>query len=528
MDDPVLYPRFVADRLLEALDDTPVVLIHGPRQCGKTTLARRVGGAERLRLLQLRRRRRPRGAERRPGRLRRGPAGADDPRRGAAGARAVHRPQDRRGSDGALRGGSCSPARPTCCWCPQLADSLAGRMEILRLHPLAQASWPGVAGLPRRAVRRGLQGARAGATRRRSSPSASSPAATRRRSREPHRRRRAPGTATTSRPSCSATCATWPASARSTPCPRLLALAAAQTARLLNVSDLAAPFQLSRPTIRDYVTLLERVFLLETLPPWHSNRLSRLVKTPKLHLGDTGLACALLGVDAPLWPRTGPRCGQLLETFVYQELRRQASWARGRRSRSTTSATRTAPRWTSCSSAAAASWPASRSRPRRRSSTADFRGLRKLGRRRRSASRRRRALRRRDHRQLRRPPVRGARAEALGGVGEIRLERASASRNSDRGSVQGQRQRQRAGTAASPVYGVGDRARDGVAQGGGAWSPPGLSRGEGGLAGNLGGVEGRFATGLRPATTCDCWPRRGPSIVGLPRWRSIGPTRSGR
>ena len=55
--------------------------------------------------------------------------------------------------------------------------------------------------------------------------------------------------------------------------PRLLSLAAAQTARLLNVADLAAPFQLSRPTIRDYVTLLERVFLLEALPPWHSNRL---------------------------------------------------------------------------------------------------------------------------------------------------------------------------------------------------------------------------------------------------------------
>ena len=74
--------------------------------------------------------------------------------------------------------------------------------------------------------------------------------------------------------------------------PRLLGLAAAHTAHLLNVSDLAAPFQLSRPTIHDYVTLLERIFLLETLPPWHNNRLSRLIKTPKLHLGDTGLACA--------------------------------------------------------------------------------------------------------------------------------------------------------------------------------------------------------------------------------------------
>jgi uncharacterized protein len=108
--------------------------------------------------------------------------------------------------------------------------------------------------------------------------------------------------------------------------PRLLTLAAGQSARLLNVADLAAPFQLSRPTIRDYVTLLARVFLLEELPPWHSNRLSRLVKTPKLHLGDTGLACALLGVDATALAADRPLLGQLLETFVFQELRRQASW----------------------------------------------------------------------------------------------------------------------------------------------------------------------------------------------------------
>jgi predicted AAA+ superfamily ATPase len=110
--------------------------------------------------------------------------------------------------------------------------------------------------------------------------------------------------------------------------PRLLAAAAAQTAQLMNVADLAAPFQLTRPTIKDYLTLLERVFLLETLPPWHSNRLSRLVKTPKLHLGDTGTASALLGVTpaglADLLGPDRPLFGPLLETFVYQELRRQA------------------------------------------------------------------------------------------------------------------------------------------------------------------------------------------------------------
>lgn len=107
--------------------------------------------------------------------------------------------------------------------------------------------------------------------------------------------------------------------------PRLLALAAGQTARLLNVTDLAGPFQLSRPTIRDYVTLLEGVFLIEELPPWHSNRLSRLVKTPKLHIGDTGIASTLLGLDATGLYEDRETLGQLPETFVYQELRRQAS-----------------------------------------------------------------------------------------------------------------------------------------------------------------------------------------------------------
>jgi len=92
------------------------------------------------------------------------------------------------------------------------------------------------------------------------------------------------------------------------------------------VSNLASPFQLARPTIRDYVTLLERVFLLEQLPPWYSNRLNRLVKTPKLHLGDTGVACALLGLDAGALWRDRETLGHLLETFVFQELRRQASW----------------------------------------------------------------------------------------------------------------------------------------------------------------------------------------------------------
>ena len=68
------------------------------------------------------------------------------------------------------------------------------------------------------------------------------------------------------------------------------------------------------------------MFLVEELPAWHSNRLKRLVKSPKLHLGDTGLASALLRVDAEALDADRQLLGQLTETFVFQELRRQASW----------------------------------------------------------------------------------------------------------------------------------------------------------------------------------------------------------
>jgi uncharacterized protein len=108
--------------------------------------------------------------------------------------------------------------------------------------------------------------------------------------------------------------------------PKLLTLAASQTGRLFVATELAAPFSLSRPTIREYLALLEQLFLIEQLRPWHTNRISRLIKTPKLHMTDTGLACALLGVGSQTLWEDKPLLGQLLETFVYQELRKFADW----------------------------------------------------------------------------------------------------------------------------------------------------------------------------------------------------------
>ncbi|MDT8320543.1 MAG: ATP-binding protein [Xanthomonadales bacterium] len=210
---------------------------------------------------------------------------------------------------------------------PKLSDSLAGRIEILRLHPLAKCeveSNPGdfIDRLFDCELRRGPC-ERFGAGLAGHIVSGGYPAAMARRS---DRRRREWYRAYTET-LVQRDVQELARISRLDVIPRLLELAAGQTARLFNISELTSPFQLSRPTIRDYVTLLERIFLLEQLPPWHSNRLSRLIKTPKLHMGDTGLAASLLGVDAVTLSKDGGLLGQLLETFVYQELRRQASWS---------------------------------------------------------------------------------------------------------------------------------------------------------------------------------------------------------
>jgi predicted AAA+ superfamily ATPase len=320
-----IYPRFAEPSLVEALADTPVVLIHGPRQCGKTTLAQ-AAGRERDRayfsfddavtlaaavadpvgfIADL------------PERVI-----LDEVQRAPGIFSTLKSAVDRRRVAGRfLLTGSAN-----VLLLPALADSLAGRMGILRLHPLAQCElaerlphfldtlFAGTfkAGKAERLGKALAERIAAGgypAALARSTP-----------------RRRAAWYRDYIETLVQRDVRDLARIASLDALPRLLALAAGQTARLINISDLASPFHLSRPTIRDYVTLLERVFLLEELPPWHSNRLSRLIKTPKLHVGDTGLACALLGLDAVALMQDRGTLGQLLETFVCQELRRQASW----------------------------------------------------------------------------------------------------------------------------------------------------------------------------------------------------------
>ena len=107
---------------------------------------------------------------------------------------------------------------------------------------------------------------------------------------------------------------------------KLLKLTAFYTSKLVNFTELGNKLGLDRAAIKKYLALLEQLFLLETLPAWHNNAYKRLVKTPKLHLVDTGIICAMRGLSRERLLRQPGDFGVLLESFVYNELRKQSLW----------------------------------------------------------------------------------------------------------------------------------------------------------------------------------------------------------
>lgn len=351
MSNPFFYPRYAERRLSEALEDSPVVLVHGPRQCGKTTLAQFVCAPKYLTWkgnhLSWRVSQKHRDytyisfddAVARNG-ARADPMGfvadlperviLDEVQRVPGLFEAIKIEVDRQRVPGRF----ILTGSTNVLLIPTLSESLAGRMQIVRLHPLAQYelvarltsvdSYSGTGFLNalfgdgfevRQTERLGEQ------LIERIVAGGFPPALTR-----PTVRRQTEWYRNYVEAHIQHDVRDMTRIRSFDILPRLLSAAASQTARLFNLTDLASPFHLSRPTIGDYITLLERLFLLERLPPWHNNRLRRLIKSPKLHVGDTGLATAMLDADATSLAADRALLGQLLETFIFQELRRQASW----------------------------------------------------------------------------------------------------------------------------------------------------------------------------------------------------------
>jgi len=109
--------------------------------------------------------------------------------------------------------------------------------------------------------------------------------------------------------------------------PRLLNVLAEHSGQLVNHSSFGTALGLSSVTAQKYVAILERLFLVRTIAPWSNNRLGRLVKTPKLHFVDTGLLASLRDDDLETLRRDKTRFGTLLESFVVSELLKLASWS---------------------------------------------------------------------------------------------------------------------------------------------------------------------------------------------------------
>lgn len=109
--------------------------------------------------------------------------------------------------------------------------------------------------------------------------------------------------------------------------PRLLSLLAARTASLLNYADISRSIGIPQSTLKRYMSLLETTFLIQTLPAWFTNLSKRLVKAPKLIFSDTGLIAHLIDLNEERMKTDAGIFGQLLENFVVIELKKQISWS---------------------------------------------------------------------------------------------------------------------------------------------------------------------------------------------------------
>lgn len=323
-----MYRRLVERKLQAALADTRVVLLNGARQTGKSTLVQLVAEQRGGQYLTLDDPATAGLARSDPSALVRD-AGhfmvIDEVQHAPQLFPAIKRVVDADGRPGRfLLTGSAN-----VFMLPRLAESLAGRMEILPLHPLSQgeladneanlvdalfgaAPWlTGVQTLDRVAVcERVIAGGFPEAV-----------------ARTPGERR-------------DAWFRSYVASLLQrdvrdmanidgmTDMPRLLSLLAARSSALLNVSEVSRAAGIAHSTLRRYLALLEATFIFQPLPAWSTNIGKRFVKSPKIHLLDSGLAAHLRGdVDAATLAQS-PNLGPLLETFVVQEVRKLLGWSR--------------------------------------------------------------------------------------------------------------------------------------------------------------------------------------------------------
>jgi predicted AAA+ superfamily ATPase len=316
---------------MEALSDAPVVFLRGARQTGKTTLVKQLAGKPAdegsRQYISLDSATALAGALDDPTGFLRGlrkPLIIDEAQRAPALMLAVKEDvdQERRAGRYLLTGSA------NLLTLPGIADSLAGRMEVLTLYPLSQGE---IAGAREDFIQTLFQkdfppaNATAPLTRDALLEAVAAGGYPEVVSRNSPKRR-----------------AAWFDSYITTLVERdirdiakiqdisglirLLRLLGVRSGTLYNQAELSRSTGMPASTLGRYLPLLEALFLVWFLPAWSANLSKRLVKSPKIHICDSGLACHLCGADAERLAGDSILAGRLLESFVAGELLRQSSW----------------------------------------------------------------------------------------------------------------------------------------------------------------------------------------------------------
>ena len=317
-----MYERFLERQAEEALLDTPVVLIVGPRRAGKTTLVRKLADAGRV-YLTLDDQTILDAALTDPAGFVRGldRATIDEIQRAPGLLLAIKKTVDEDYRPGRfLLTGSANVMT-----LPHIADSLAGRMETLRLLPLARSEIVGRTPIfldqlfagDIRPMGEGIVGDELVNI----SLTGGFPEAL---ARKNERRRLA-------------WARSWISSVltrdlrdiaeieKLTELPKFVRLLAEHSGKLVNYSKFGSGIGVSYKTAQRYVGLLEQMFLVATLQPWYTNRLKRMVRTPKVHFLDSGLLAAACGLTAASVEADRGKFGALLESFVFSEILKLAT-----------------------------------------------------------------------------------------------------------------------------------------------------------------------------------------------------------
>jgi len=318
--------RNIQNRIQDALADTPVVLLNGARQTGKTTLVQSLAGklsAEYFTLDDMTTLALARGDPAGFTSNSTGPVVIDEIQKAPELFSAIKLAVDRNRKPGRfLLTGSANVMA-----LPRLSESLAGRMEIVPLFPFSAGEINGVS----ETIIGRLFGADFARWKRKSSNLSLIERVVR--GGYPQAVEREDGARRSS----------WFASYISTllqrdvrdlarvdalhALPNLLKLLAARSAGLFNLSDVGRDARLPHSTVTRYLALLEALFLVYRLPAWSTNLGKRLVKSAKLHIGDSGVACHLIGADAARFKQEPALFGKIVESFVVSEFLKQASWS---------------------------------------------------------------------------------------------------------------------------------------------------------------------------------------------------------